>query len=161
MILIDNRNVAPGLKVMMRSRLRDEVAVITISLMNKNKSGGSSDIQDGLCFFQPSIEVKSADNEPVFLIRQLARTGLQDPDRELYNLLYRHAPEFAVGHGCSVEWNSLNNQKAISIQTSIVPIFEILQVSPDLEQKFPAQEMKFLAFANQNWKIKLPVSLLI
>lgn len=146
---IDNQNVAPGLKVMMRSRLRDEVAVITISLMNKNKSGGSSDIQDGLCFFQPSIEVKSADNEPVFLIRQLARTGLQDPDRELYNLLYRHAPEFAVGHGCSVEWNSLNNQKAISIQTSIVPIFEILQVSPDLEQKFPAQEMKFLAFANQ------------
>jgi len=146
---IENHYLVPGLKIMVRVRNREDTAIVTVSLINKHKSQGSSEIQNELCFFQPSIEVDSAENKPVFLARQLARTGLQDPDRELYGLLYRHAPEFAVGHGCSVEWNALDNQRATHIKTSIIPVFEILQISPDLEQKFTAQEMKFLAFANQ------------
>lgn len=151
---LDNPNVAQGLKVMIRVRERDETAVVTISLINKYKSRSAPDTQNELCFFQPSIEVRADDNEPVFLARQLARTGLQDPDRDLYDLLYRHVPEFAVGHGCSVEWNTLDGENATFIRTSIIPAFEILQISPDLEQGFHAQEMKFLAFANKSDLIK-------
>lgn len=142
-------NVAPGLKVMIRSRLRGNIAVVTISLINKNKARMGSDNQDELCFFQPELEIRSTDNEPVFLSRQLSRTGIQYPDRELYDLLYRHAPEFAVGHGCSADWDALNSQKATCIRSSIVPKYEILQMSPELNQKFTAQEMKFLAFAEK------------
>ncbi len=152
--VIDKKNVAPGLGLMIRVRKRVDSAVVTISLINKNKTENASDTPNELCFFQPSIEVNTSENDPVFLARQLTRTGLQDPDRDLYDLLYRHAPEFAVGHGCSVEWVALDSRGATQIRTSIIPAFEILQISPDLEQKFPAQEMKFLAFADKLGLIK-------
>lgn len=139
---IENHNVAPGLKIMVRVRNREDTAIVTVSLINRHKSHGSSEIQNELCFFQPSIEVGTAENKPVFLARQLARTGLQDPDRELYGLLYRHVPEFAVGHGCSVEWNALDSQRATHIKTSIIPAYEILQISPELEQNLVVVKMK-------------------
>lgn len=148
--VIDKKNVALDSVLMItRVRKRVDLAVVTISLINKNKTENASDTPNELCFFQPSIEVNTSENDPVFLARQLTRTGLQDPDRDLYDLLYRHAPEFAVGHGCSVEWVALDSRGATQIRTSIIPVFEILQISPDLEQKFPAQEMKFLAFADK------------
>ena len=139
-----------NLELLVRVRERGSTAVVTVTLINRYKTESKAHISAEHCFFQPSIEASAEDGKTsIFLARQINRAGLQDPDRELYDLLYRHAPEFAIGHGCSVEWESEDNQTATHVHTAIIPGYEILQISPDSAVEYKALEMKFLASAKK------------
>lgn len=147
---IITEKVAEHLELLVRIRERDDAAIVTVTLINMHKSESKTHVSAEFCFFQPSIDATSADEKAaIFLARQVNRTGLQDPDRELYDLLYRHAPEFAVGHGCSVQWESEDSQTATRIRTAIIPEYEILQTSPDHAVDYDALGMKFLAEAGK------------
>jgi hypothetical protein len=149
------KQLVPGLELFIRVREHSTGNFVTVSLLNKNECGGESTAPVELCFFQPTIQVSSeSGSNAVFLPRGYKQTGLQDPDRELYDLLYRHAPEYAVGHGCAAEWDVDEEQNVISIRSVIMPMHEIFQVSPDLAQNFHAQEMKFLALAEKRELVK-------
>ncbi|UUV29651.1 helicase-related protein [Amycolatopsis roodepoortensis] len=90
--------VAPGLECRVRLREpRDGVVAATVTLVNTKRIEGNS-LRDQHCFCQPLIEIEG----PVV---QRPGPGGGDEDEVLSSrLLHRFAPTFAVGHGCSVEW---------------------------------------------------------
>lgn len=132
-----------------RIRIRKDVAVVTVSLVNRGKTPKNERI-DKYCYFQPEIIVQSTQNgKAIFVPRTNADEFKTDPDRLMNSLLYRHSPEYSVGHGCATEWEALENQNATLIRTTIIPAYEILQLSPDQNSQNKSMEMKFLAQNDQ------------
>lgn len=147
--------LAQDLALFIRVRERMENVVVTIIMMNTFATKNSKLALDSTCFFQPKITVTSVEEtNPVFLARSDNQSGYEDPDRELNDLLYRYTPEYAIGHGCAVQWIVQEGQQATQIQTALIPSFEILQVSPDSLKPFQCLQMKFLATTEVQLLIK-------
>jgi hypothetical protein len=91
----------------LRARVRrpasDGTVTVTITLVNTHKTG-EFDLQDAYCYFQPSLHVAARGAAPA-LVERKGAFGAVDDEQALSRLLYRYAPIFAVGHGCSVEWD--------------------------------------------------------
>lgn len=138
--------LATGLELFVRLRPRKERCVVTVSLVNTNTvNTGESDATRS--FFQTALEVVSPDGAAIFLPRAEEAVVQGDSGRKQNELLYRYAPEFAVGHGCAVDWDQAESGNARMVRTAIVPSYEVLQYSPDPESPFLAQQMKFLTEA--------------
>lgn len=138
-----------GLRLHIRLRQRETRCVVTLSLVNTHTAPKMEGVAK-YCYFQPEIRVASEiSEEPIFLPRVEENLNYSDPDRALNDLLYRHVPEFATGHGCAVRWDVIEGQNATEITTSIIPGYETLQFSPEPEESFQAQEMLFLADTDQ------------
>lgn len=90
--------------VRVRPASPDGVSAVTLALLNRFQSSGNATGRDAIAFFQPRITVRGLNGSSPFVERR--RLGSADTDEELnsYELLYRHAPTFATGHGCAVEW---------------------------------------------------------
>jgi hypothetical protein len=142
--------LATGLELFVRLRPRGDRCVVTVTLVNTNhKPAGDRDAR--WSFFQPLLELTAAEgDEGIFLPRAEEAFRHERPERLLNELLYRHAPEFAVGHGCAVAWDVAGNGNARAVRTAIIPAYELLQFSPDPRDPFPAQEMRFLAEAGRD-----------
>jgi hypothetical protein len=142
--------ISDGLGLFRRVRVRDEQRIITLSLLNNYKVDHSTRV-DPYCFFQPEIIVESIiQGKPVF-ITQYGRSGSYfDPNRVENELLYRYAPEFAVGHGCSVEWDAREGECATQLRTSVIPSYELLQLTPNPHKHYKALEMLFLSNASSD-----------
>lgn len=152
---VKRKVVAPGLSLMIRVRERKDANIVTLSLSNIYQNENRSETPAENCFFQPALEIRAEDgSKPIFLARGNSSSSLQDPDRENNDLLYRHVPEFSIGHGCAVEWEAFNDQKAKCIRSTVIPNYEVLQVSPDFKESFLAQDMQFLATANKDDLLK-------
>ena len=79
---------------------------ITVVLLNDNLAPETGPT-DALAFFQPEIAVSGANaGTSPFVERPFVASSGSDEDIRSYRLLYRHAREFAAGHGCSVTWDT-------------------------------------------------------
>ena len=122
----DYSSVAPGLDLFCRVRPADVLGRASITLALINSREVDSGLRDPDAFFQPSIRVRGKTAPAPFVPRPTRSTNLDDSDLRSYQLLYRHAATFAVGHGCSVTWDLDGSKKqAESIATSYVPDFEL------------------------------------
>lgn len=169
-----SHRLATGLRLFVRVRPRRDRCVVTISLANDYPQPPEGERLDPFCFFQPELLVTAAHHgTPAFLPR--GEEGLRyDRDERLLNdLLYRYAPEFAVGHGCAVAWDADTGASATALRTTLIPVYELPHFSPDPDIPFRAQEMGFLAEASpeklvselrelprryRDWIAALPVS---
>ena len=143
-------HVTPGLDLFLRVKKLGDLGLVTLSLINRNINKEKISIDDEKCFFQPMLTVESStENNPVFLRGFNYRQNNSDPDRLQNDLLYRHCPEFSVGHGCAVMWDALENENATRLWTSIIPRFEVAQMSADSLIPFRAQSLKFLSDSNR------------
>ncbi|MFC6076290.1 helicase-related protein [Microbispora bryophytorum] len=128
----DEIPLADNLELFVRVRPADSnmISAVTLALLNKHRSAVRTADRDAMAFFQPRITVKGADGSTPFVERP--SVGLAtDADEELnsYRLLYRHAPTFATGHGCAVEWKhpeiAINDMTSVAstgwIRTTFVP----------------------------------------
>ena len=52
-----------------------------------------------------SAELVASPEGDIFVDRTKVDVSGADEDADSFNLLYRHAPTFAVGHGCGATWN--------------------------------------------------------
>ena len=146
--------ITTGLALFRRTRARGEQRIITLSLLNTHRVSNIARL-DSYCFFQPEIIVESVDpGKPVFIAHRGREGGYIDPDRIQNELLYRHAPEYAVGHGCGVEWDAREGEPATQLRTSVIPSYELLQLTPDPREHFRALEMSFLSSAPREELIK-------
>lgn len=136
-----------GLRLDARLRVRGEVCVITLSLVNEYSS--INDRPDPFCFFQPKIRVEGMKNEKLILPRT-ANDIHQVKDDYLNQLLYRHSPEYAIGHGCAVTWQAEEGENARWIETNFMPDFVVQKMTPDFDVPIKAQEMLFLSEANED-----------
>jgi hypothetical protein len=119
--------------VRVRQANADGVAAVTLALINTCKASANSVDRDATAFFQPSISVRATDGSSPFVERP--SLGSADSDEELnsYRLLYRHAPIFATGHGCAVEWEpsevAINDMAAKPstpwIRTTFIPTHDL------------------------------------
>jgi hypothetical protein len=157
----DEWALASGLRLMTRFRERGAYNVVTLSLVNTQRIPPDGE-QTLYCFFQPEIEVTStAGDVPVFEARRRRSLATMDEDRALNELLYRHTPEYAIGHGCAVEWEANEDENARLLRTSLTPSYELLQFSPDPEVPYQAQEMLFLANAESGTLTSALLELLV
>ncbi|MEV0350660.1 helicase-related protein [Nonomuraea sp. NPDC050680] len=127
-------NIAENLELFARVRPKNErgIAAVTVALINNCKIPVEAD-RDSAAIFQPRITVSSPTADSPFVER--TAPGTPDGDEELnsYRLLYRHAPTFATGHGCAVEWehtpNEINDvsstRAARWIRTTFVPVHDL------------------------------------
>lgn len=125
-----------NLALFVRVRQADSngVAAVTLALINTYKSSANSADRDATSFFQPRITVRGAEGSSSPFVERPS-PGSVDSDEELisYRLLYRHAPIFATGHGCAVEWEpseiAINDMVAKPsttwIRTTFVPTHDL------------------------------------
>jgi hypothetical protein len=82
---------------------KTHTVTVTVTLINKQKIG-ERDLQDAFSLFQCGLTVRAADGSTAF-VERTAPTSAHDPEIATSRLLHRHAPTFAVGHGCSAQWD--------------------------------------------------------
>ncbi|MEV7386663.1 helicase-related protein [Streptomyces sp. NPDC091215] len=108
-------------------------ATITVTLIN-TQVVSERDLQDAFSLFQPSLRVRAANGTSAFVERP-ATLASGDVDVAASRLLYRHAPTFAVGHGCSAHWDWTPPQVGLTdirpaaideIRSEFVPSHEVL-----------------------------------
>ncbi|MEV0401938.1 helicase-related protein [Actinoallomurus sp. NPDC050550] len=140
------RELAPGLELRLRIRPADRGAVaVTATLVNVYEIG-AYDFQDAHCFFQPSIMVADPEGSAALVERRVP-VGADEDEIAINRLLYRHAPTFAVGHGCAADWHwqpplprderLLKSRPAAvsAVWTAFVPTSEVLLTdsNPDID----------------------------
>lgn len=98
------RTLAPGveLRVRVRPPMNGTVSV-TVALVNVNEVERFG-IRDAYCLFQPRIHVKGVEGTKPFVERPVP-VGADEAEIKANRLLYRYAPNFAVGHGCAADWD--------------------------------------------------------
>jgi hypothetical protein len=138
--------LSAGLELFYRVRSADQsgISAVTVVVLNKNASiPGQNDL---VSFFQPAIVVRGErPGSPVFVERKAPELRGNDEDMRAYRLLYRHAVGFAVGHGCSAEWDiaSESTSRATEIRSTFTPRHDLrlADSNPDIS----SISMKFLA----------------
>ncbi|KYK09025.1 MULTISPECIES: helicase-related protein [Streptomyces] len=106
---------------------------VTVTLINRQKVG-ARDLQDAFALFQCGLVVWAADGSSAFVERP-APVSAHDPEIATSRLLHRHAPTFAVGHGCAAAWDWVpspigmtDTRKAAvpEVRSEFVPSVEVL-----------------------------------
>ncbi|MGW4226214.1 helicase-related protein [Streptomyces bauhiniae] len=86
-----------------RPDLATGTVTITVTLVNAHQVG-ERELQDAFSLFQCGLTVRAANGSTAFVERPAPATA-HDPEVATSRLLHRHAPTFAVGHGCAAEWD--------------------------------------------------------
>jgi hypothetical protein len=160
--IADHREaLSTGLELFYRVRPADQsgISVVTVVVLNKNAAiPGHNDL---VSFFQPKIVVRSDRPGPaVFVERKAPELRGNDEDVRTYRLLYRHAVGFAVGHGCSAEWDvsGESTSRATEIRSTFTPRHDLRLADSNPEiQSIP---MKFLADGQRATVVKELTSML-
>ena len=126
------------LRVLVRP-VQEGIATVTVTLVNA-QTCGEYDLQDAYCLFQPGLRVVGPDGTRPFVERP-AVLGAVDEEQALSRMLHRHAPSFAVGHGCSVAWDwtapplyqAVSRSAVGAICTEFIPTHEVLLTESNAE----------------------------
>ena len=142
--------VEKKLSLWMKVRRKYAQLYITLALQNKEK-GGSRSIEN--CWYQAALQVKLKDGGAFAPIKPIMRPKIKTNNSnimiedESLELLYKDYPEYAIGHGCSANWEKGNRSDEIEmISTSIFPAVELPPILPS-EKKEDGQytDMSFLS----------------
>lgn len=128
---------------------------ITIALVNSYELKQSHDVkeQSEKAFFQVNLNLFSSTVENLFLSNKKNQSQINDNnyDTQQFDMLYSHVGQFAVGHGCAVDWqlSKENPLFARELKAVYMPKEELLQMRPN---SFPGDktfEIKFLSSASK------------
>lgn len=110
---------------------------VSIFLVNRRTKGHLGDREkDERWLFQPKLTISALDQAAVFVAKDAqSTTSLDAADGESAHnaLLYRHAREFATGHGVATGWATPveNGSRTTSVFTDFIPEFEVpLLIAP-------------------------------
>ncbi|WLQ33981.1 helicase-related protein [Streptomyces castrisilvae] len=138
----------PGLqlRVLVRPRSTSDGTVTVTATVVNSLEVGRFDLRDAHCFYQPVLTVTAGDGtSPVFVVRP-ATSGAVDSEQALSRLVHRHAPSFAIGHGCAAYWDwepppvgsvALDRPTVTALRTEFVPSHEVLLTdsNPGIDDK--------------------------
>ena len=91
-----------GIEVRKILRETDEAIILTVVLINKRDF--TAENRYSQITYQPEIKLSAQDNVP-FKGRVNTGNKVDDDEFWLYELLYHNAKQYAVGHGCSAQWD--------------------------------------------------------
>ncbi|NDV43083.1 helicase-related protein [Flagellimonas sediminis] len=119
------------LKVYNRSRQENidkGECILTFTIINQMIASTDSQENDRSILFQNKISI--TDESGNIILPYEERNSANDTvEEEELLLLYRNKKTYAIGHGCSVQWDE-SNESVNSLTTSVVPVYELPQVSP-------------------------------
>ena len=95
----------------------------TVSLINTHVSEGRAADADVFC--QAGVTIEAADGSPAFCDLPDPETHVSDSERASLALLYRNRRRFAVGHGCSVSWETERQSRATRVCSTFLPEREV------------------------------------
>ncbi|MET7645734.1 helicase-related protein [Streptomyces sp. NPDC005426] len=115
---------------------------VTVSLVN-TRLVSERELQDAHALYQPRLTVATPSRAKAFVERPADRRAV-DPEVAASRLLHRHAPTFAMGHGCAAAWDWTppaigapdNSPAAIdTVRTEFVPTHDVLLTdsNPDID----------------------------
>lgn len=125
---------------------------VTVTLINAHVVG-EKELQDAFALFQPGLRVRAACGASAFVERPPALSAV-DSETAAGRLLHRHAPTFAMGHGCSAHWEWTPPQVGLTdvvpaaigeIRSEFVPTHEVLLTDSNPEIDSSALDMLGLA----------------
>jgi hypothetical protein len=138
--IIESKN-AEGLdlQVQVLSRpIQDGSRLITVSLVNRTECIGNTAV-DSISLFQSQFIANVVQgNQQVqmssILPYPVAAESTDTDEEELsLALLYQSTKTYAVGHGCSADWDTIGD-KAGSVWTEFLPFFESKSMTPDIKR---------------------------
>lgn len=120
--------VEPGfLEVHVRQRVIDEGLTVTATVINRFVAGEDKNLTS---LFQVCLTASVNEGDHFCARRQSFKSS--DEDRATNALIYRHAREYAVGHGIAAEWEPKEPEQPVKkVYTSWIPEWEITSISPD------------------------------
>ncbi|MER6849995.1 helicase-related protein [Streptomyces flaveolus] len=127
---------------------------VTVTLLNRQKVG-ERDLQDAFALFQCGLTVWAADASSAFVERP-APDAAHDPEIATSRLLHRHAPTFAIGHGCAAAWDWVPSPIGVTdstpaavpeVRTEFVPSVEVLLT--DSNPEIDSSSLSMLGLAEQ------------
>jgi hypothetical protein len=125
---------------------------VTVTLINAQVVG-ERELQDVFALFQPDLRVRAADGASAF-VERTPHVAPDDIELAASRLLYRHAPTFAVGHGCSADWDwtppaigltEIERAAISEIRSEFLPTHEVLLTDSNPEIDSSALGMLGLA----------------
>ena len=93
--------------------------LVTVTLLNDNQAAA---LDDTGCFFQCSLRVRPIDGSRILPYPSRPDEELDSEERSL-ELLYRHRPTFAVGHGCAADWTDDGSGHIVEVCSESLPVF--------------------------------------
>lgn len=133
-IKIVSNAIETGLEINIRNRSSkssnlDAGRYYTFTLVNRLKSSGKSAKNENI-FFQVSFGIEAIDTQKGFLPYRTRNVGTTHSDEKSNSLLYRNSKTYAVGHGCAVSWDEPVSGWAASINTEMIPVYDLKPVVP-------------------------------
>lgn len=142
---VDNLHPGLELRTYIQKSYPDGARTLTVALVNTMKRKMDWDSNCASTFFQSRIVIRGlADDGGVFIERTPWVKLNQDPELLNLEMLYRHNPTFATGHGCSVGWKS-SGDYATEIYSEYIPAYEVRQMEPALHVRPEVLAFRFLA----------------
>lgn len=141
-----------SIRALVRKASPDGTVTVTVTLINE-KRVGEQELQDAFSLFQPRLTVRTPAAELAFVDRQ-PPSGAADTEQATSRLLHRHAPTFAMGHGCAADWDwtpppvgapILGPAAIAEVRTEFVPTHEVLLTDSNPEIDASALTMHGLA----------------
>ena len=139
--------LAEGLSLFCRVRPQDGNGnvPVTVVLLNE-RVRPEKEMGDEYAVFQSEIGITAASERAAFVERPTISSSADDVDLRSYRLLYRHAHEFAAGHGCSVRWDAADDdRRAHAVYTAWTPRQEVLVAESNPAIAFACLGMRWLA----------------
>lgn len=125
---------------------------ISLFLVNRRTKGTLGDrSKDERWIYQPRLVVTTTSGDPVFVAKDFQADALlidDDGEAATNSLLYRHAREFATGHGVAAEWDTptQDGRRTTAVFTEFMPKHEVpLLIAPGEQTGGSTLDMKALA----------------
>ncbi|HIO46995.1 TPA: hypothetical protein EYN23_06540, partial [Candidatus Poribacteria bacterium] len=118
--------------------------LVTLSALNESISGGSS----STTFYQAQITARSGTDEQQHCFMEYKTIDSSPQGEELsLEMLYRNRRSFAIGHGCSADWNASDIAFTDEVRTEVFPHVVIPPINP-LSENQPYLDMAVLSDFN-------------
>ncbi len=124
-----------GIELILFERRIEDVRIMTLTLVSKRKEKSSEHLlPTDMNAYQVSLNVRSVDGSQVFMARPRGQF-VSDPEFLVHELLYRNVRQFAVGHGCAVDWiiAEPKSAHASSIRAEWIPATQVYKASSEVK----------------------------
>ncbi|MFE9360192.1 helicase-related protein [Streptomyces olivaceoviridis] len=118
------------LELIANVRSHQDGRLITVALVNRTPPGIQS--LDAVSLFQAEMTVEPQGGW--LAPYPEAAEAETHPDDASFNLLYREARTFAVGHGCAADWEDPAEGRATWAKADPLPWYEAPSITPDIRQ---------------------------
>lgn len=145
------RTLSEDLSLFVRVRTTDSrgAIAVTVVLINERRPANTFGERDADTIFQPRLTIEAVDGGSGVFVERADSTNIAlDDDEVLSNdLLFSHVPNLAVGHGCSVMWETSESSSSDRLETTFTPMYDLPLADSNPEIDIPALDMRILATA--------------